>query len=304
MNALASQAAALRRFNRFYTGAIGVLTDRYLGLSRPLGEARVLFEIGTDGAAVRDLRNLLDLDSGYLSRLLSQLQSQGLVRMGAHPDDHRIRIAELTPAGRRELTDLNQRAEAVATGLLEPLTAEQRLDLIAAMDLVQRRLRLAAIRVAVADPASAPARQCLAFYAEEIDRRFPGGFDRSDLITPAELAAAPSAFLIAWEQQAPVGCAIVRHMEPGVGEIRHVWVQASARRLGLGKRLLRELEHQAAARGMRIVRLDTHQVLTEAISMYRASGYREIPRYHDNPYAYHWFEKDLPEPSTAVRGEA
>jgi DNA-binding MarR family transcriptional regulator/GNAT superfamily N-acetyltransferase len=295
MKDIVGQAASLRGFNRFYTSAIGVLTDRYLGLSRPLGEARVIFEIGTGAAAVRDLRALLDLDSGYLSRLLHSLERQGLVTVASDPGDHRIRNAELTAAGRSELADLDQRAEAVAMELLRPLTGQQRQELIAAMDLVQRRLRLAAIRIDVADPGSAAARQCLASYADEIDRRVPGGFDRSDLVTPAELAAAPSAFLIAREQQSPVGCAIVRATEPGAGEIRHVWVHSGVRRLGLGRRLLRELEIQAAARGMRTLRLDTHQVLTEAISMYRTSGYREIPRYHDNPYAYHWFEKNLPD---------
>ncbi|MBO0883679.1 MAG: GNAT family N-acetyltransferase, partial [Mycobacterium sp.] len=88
-------------------------------------------------------------------------------------------------------------------------------------------------------------------------------------------------------------CGVVRTMDPGVAEIRHVWVAAGARRIGLGRRLLTELERQAASRGLLLVRLDTHEVLTEAVGMYRASGYREIDAYDDNPYAYHWFEKRL-----------
>src|SRR5580698_152836 len=136
MDQLAVEAGAFRGFNRFYTGAIGILTDRYLGQARPLGEARLLFEIGAEGAAVQDLRRMLDLDAGYLSRLLHSLQDQGLVQVRSQPADHRARIAELTVAGRAELTDLDERAGVVATGLLTPLTSQQREELIAALDLV------------------------------------------------------------------------------------------------------------------------------------------------------------------------
>jgi ribosomal protein S18 acetylase RimI-like enzyme len=79
----------------------------------------------------------------------------------------------------------------------------------------------------------------------------------------------------------------------GVGEIRHVWVHPDARRLGLARRLLGELERAAEAFGYGAVRLDTHAALTEAQAMYRACGYTEIPRYDDNVYAAYWFEKRL-----------
>jgi DNA-binding MarR family transcriptional regulator/GNAT superfamily N-acetyltransferase len=293
MDQLAMEAQAFRGFNRFYTGAIGVLTDRYLGQARPLGEARLLFEIGAEGAAVQDLRTALDLDAGYLSRLLRSLQDQGLVQVSSRPADHRARIAELTTEGHAELADLNHRASTVATGLLAPLTSRQREELISALDLVQRRLRLAAISIQVTDPSSLMARQCLTEYAAEIGQRFPEGFDHAALVPPAEATGTSGAFLVAREQHRLAGCAVLRTFAPGIGEIRHVWVHAQARRLGLGRRLLHELERQAAARDLRTVRLDTHEVLTEAISMYRSSGYREIPPYDDNPHAHHWFEKDL-----------
>ena len=142
MSQLTSQADALRGFNRFYTSAIGVITDRYLGQARPLGEARLLFEIGARGASVRDLRSTLDLDAGYLSRLLRSLQGQGLVQVRSRPGDSRARVAELTPAGRVELAGLNERATAVASGLLAPLSDQQRHELITALGIVERRLRL------------------------------------------------------------------------------------------------------------------------------------------------------------------
>jgi len=299
MSRPATEAEAVREFNRFYTRAIGVLTDRYLGQARPLAQSRLLFEIGASGAggaAVRELRSRLDLDSGYLSRLLGSLQAAGLVRMRSRPGDKLARIAELTAEGRTDLADLSERATAVAAGLLAPLTARQREDMISAMEIVQRRLRLASISIEAADPAAPAARWCLAQYAAEISGLFPGGFDPSALVAPAKVTGAAGVFLIAREQHRPVGCGAAATLSPGVGEVRHLWVDASVRRLGLGRRLLRELEQHAAARDLRILRLDTNEVLTEAISMYRASGYREIPPYNRNPYAHHWFEKEIPAP--------
>ena len=85
-----AQVRALRRFNRYFTRRIGVLDDHYLGQDRPLGEARLLFEIG-DGVSLRELRSRLGLDAGYLSRMTKALQSQGMVRVRVHPADSRLR---------------------------------------------------------------------------------------------------------------------------------------------------------------------------------------------------------------------
>src|SRR3954447_5956139 len=100
----AAHVTTLRRFNRYFTRRIGVLDDRYLGQDRPLGEARLLYEIG-DGASLRELRTRLGLDAGYLSRMTKALQAQGLVRLSVDPDDNRLRRVELTPGGRTELKE-------------------------------------------------------------------------------------------------------------------------------------------------------------------------------------------------------
>src|SRR5881227_2966325 len=92
----------VRRFNRVVTERVGALNDRFLGRDRPLGEARLLWEIGLDGCEVRQLRWRLGLDSGYLSRLLRALESDRLVKVEAAGSDRRIRIARLTAAGHRE----------------------------------------------------------------------------------------------------------------------------------------------------------------------------------------------------------
>ena len=97
-----SEVAQVRRFNRTVTERVGALDDHFLGLGRPLGEARLLWEIGLDGCEVRLLRARLGLDSGYLSRLLRSLEADGLVDVEASESDRRIRVARLTAAGRRQ----------------------------------------------------------------------------------------------------------------------------------------------------------------------------------------------------------
>lgn len=283
---------ALRRFNRYFTRRIGVLDDHYLGQNRPLGEARLLFEIG-DGMSLRELRSRLGLDAGYLSRMAKALQAQGMVTLSAHPADSRLRMIEPTPAGRVEVKEQNRRANLVAAGLLDGLSEPQRAELAGALATAQRLLRLASITVALVDGAAPDARACLDGYAADIDERFPEGFDRDDLVAPQEVSGDAGAFFVAYEEDRPVGCGALRRLEPGVGEIRHVWVHPAARRLGLARRLLGALEQEAVARHLNVVRLDTHAALTEAQAMYRACGYTPIPAYDDNVYASHWFEKRL-----------
>jgi DNA-binding MarR family transcriptional regulator/GNAT superfamily N-acetyltransferase len=293
--------AAFRRFNRYFTRRIGVLNDHYLGQDRPLGEARLLFEIAEhsanpDGVSLRELRNRLGLDAGYLSRMAKALEAQGMVRTSVHPGDNRLRRVELTPAGRVEVKEQNRRANSLATGVLEGLTASQRGQLTDAMATAQRLLRLAAIRIDLVDGHAPDARACLDAYAADIDARFPEGFDKSDLVAPDEVSGDAGAFFVAYDEGGagrPVGCGALRRLEPGVGEIRHVWVHPDARRLGLARRLLDALEREALRRDWPVVRLDTHAVLSEAQAMYRACGYTEIPAYVDHVYAAHWFEKRL-----------
>jgi DNA-binding MarR family transcriptional regulator/N-acetylglutamate synthase-like GNAT family acetyltransferase len=284
--------AAFRRFNRYLTRRIGALDDHYLGQDRPLGEARLLFEIG-DGVSLRALRGRLALDAGYLSRMAKSLEAQGLVRLTVPPHDSRLRLIEPTEAGRVEVKEQNRRANALTAGLLGTLTAPQRAELTRALATAQRLLRLAGISVALVDGAAEDARGCLDAYAADLDTRFPEGFDKTDLVRPEEVTGKAGAFFVAYEEGRPVGCGALRTLEPGVGEIRHVWVHPAARRLGLARRILTELERAAVAHGLAVVRLDTHAVLTEAQAMYRACGYTEIPAYVDHVYADHWFEKRL-----------
>ena len=138
-------------------------------------------------------------------------------------------------------------------------------------------------------------RACFARYFEELDRRFETGFDlaRSNRADVADLTPPAGLVLIARLRGDPVGCGALKLHDDGVAELKRMWVAPRARGLGLGTRLLGELESRALAGGSRVARLETNRSLVEAIAMYRRAGYREVPAFNDEPYAHHWFEKTL-----------
>jgi ribosomal protein S18 acetylase RimI-like enzyme len=104
-------------------------------------------------------------------------------------------------------------------------------------------------------------------------------------------------FLVATLHAEPVGCGALKFHPGAPAEIKRMWVAPSVRGIGLGRRLLAELEACAAAHGVRVLRLETNQSLGEAIGLYRAAGYREVAPFNGEPYAHHWFEKALPSSS-------
>jgi DNA-binding MarR family transcriptional regulator/predicted N-acetyltransferase YhbS len=279
--------ARVRAFNRFVTQQVGALHDRYLG-HRPLGESRVLFEIGDAGATPRDVRARLGLDSGYVSRLIGSLRRDGLIDERPDPADRRTKRLSLTAAGRAEMQELDRISDDLAAGVLAPLTGEQRERLLRAQTEVARLLALSVLTIEREDQSSADARWCLGHYFAELAERFEESFDAG-----RTLPADDAVFLIARMNGQPAGCGALKTLEPGLGEILRMWVDRPHRGLGLGARLLDALEAEAAALGHRAVRLYTNRSLAEAKAMYRSRGYAEIPRYNDDPYANHWFEKAL-----------
>jgi DNA-binding MarR family transcriptional regulator/N-acetylglutamate synthase-like GNAT family acetyltransferase len=286
----------VRRFNRAVTQRIGALDDAFLSRDRPLGQARLLWEIGPDGSDVRVLRSRLDLDSGYLSRLLRSLESDGMVVVAPDRADARVRAARLTSRGRAERAELDRRSDDAAAAILEPLTARQRDRLVAAMAEVERLLLASAVRVTVCDPRHPDARRAVQAYVAELSDRFEGGFDPALSISAADDELSPPAglFLIATLYCDAVGCGALKFHPGAPAEVKRMWVSPAVRGLGLGRRLLAELEAHAAARGVRTLRLETNRALAEAISLYRAAGYREVAPFNDEPYAHHWFAKTLP----------
>jgi DNA-binding MarR family transcriptional regulator/N-acetylglutamate synthase-like GNAT family acetyltransferase len=289
------QIAQVRRFNRLVTQRAGALDDHFLGRDRPLGESRLLYEIGPDGADLRDLRQRLGLDAGYVSRLVKTLEERGLVRLSPGAGDQRVRSARLTAAGRREVAEMNERADEVAAALLDTLTPAQRPRLVAAMTEVYRFMRLAGLRIERVDPASPAARWCVGRYFDELDRRFPFGFDPAASLPAedADLAPPRGAFLVAFVDGESVAGGAVKSIAPGVGSLKRMWVSDTVRGLGIGRRMLEALEAQARELGLTTLRLETNRTLEEAIHLYRSAGFREVASFNADPYADHWFEKHV-----------
>lgn len=285
----------IRAFNRTVTQRLGVLNEKYLGRDRPYVESRLLFEIGAGGATVRELRQRLGMDSGFLSRLLRTLEARNLAATQPSAEDARVKRVRLTRAGLAELRKIDALSDRLARSMLDSLDESQSRRLVAAMSEVERLLRAASVEITAEDADGADARHCLERYFAELDARFPGGFERgrghsSDL---SDYRAPGGCLLLARLSGAPIGCGALRTLAPRIGEIKRMWVSPDARGLGLGRRLLSELEQAARQRGLRVLRLDSNGSLAEALQLYRSAGYREIERFNDNPYAQHWFEKAL-----------
>ena len=285
----------VRSFNRAVGESIGALSDRFLGRSRPIGESRLLWEVGPQGIEIRTLRMRLGLDSGYVSRVLAALEKDGLVVIHQLPHDRRVRRVSLTKAGLRERALLERGSDAIALQVLEPLSEKQRAALVAAMGEVERLLQPSRTTVDIEDPQSEDARWCLARYFEELNERFDGGFDPGQSLPADAVDLTPPAgfLLVARMRERPIGCVALKMHAGEPAELKRMWISSEARGIGLGKRLLAEAERRARSYGVRVVRLETNRALKEAIGLYRRCGYVEVEPFSDEAYANHWFEKHL-----------
>ncbi len=285
----------VRSFNRLVSQTIGALHDHYLGRDRPLAEARLLFEIGRNGADVKDLRARLGLDSGYLSRLLRSLEQQGLTTTPQTLHDKRIRHTALTSAGIAELEELDRRSDRLAQSMLDPLSETQQTSLIKAMVEVERLLSAAAVTIGVESPASEDAQYCLGEYFRELALRFENGFEPAKSLAPTATEFVPpkGAFLIVRLNGKPIGCGAFKRLPPDIGYFKRMWIAQDARGLGLGRRLLQALEDYARSAGCAVVQLETQKSLTEAQQLYKRCGYHEVAPFNDEFYAHHWFEKSF-----------
>jgi GNAT superfamily N-acetyltransferase len=241
------------------------------------------------------LRHRLGLDSGYLSRLLRSLETDGLIRVAAGDRDRRTRVARLTTAGRRERAALDRRANKQAHTLLAPLSTRQRERLVGAMQEIERLLTSASVEITAVDPESPDAQYCLAQYVGELNRRSERGFDPTVGATalPHEVRPPAGQFFVAYLYGEPIGCGAVKHHADAPAEIKRMWIAPEARGFGLGRRLLEKLELSALEGGARVAHLETSAVLPEAIALYRSAGWVEVPAFNQEPFADHWFEKQL-----------
>lgn len=288
--------AAVRRFNRVVTQRIGALHDEYLSRDRSLGLSRLLWEIDPRGTEVRSVRARLGLDSGHMSRQLRLLETAGLITTQGELGDRRVRTVHLTPAGVEEKGALDRASNDLAESILEPLSEAQRERLVVAMSEVERLLLSSQVTIMITDPRDPHARECLRSYFAELHKRFEHGFDpsRSNSATDEEMTLPQGLLLVATLHGRAVGCGALK-LDHGarIAEIKRMWTSPDFRGLGLGRRLLESLTSEAETRGMEVMRLETNSALFEARKLYESAGFVEVAAFNAEPYAHHWFERDL-----------
>lgn len=258
---------------------------------RPMGPLRALMAIGAAGMDVGALRDHLTLDSGLMSRQLRQLEEDGLITVTPDPEDARRRRATCTPAGLAEIAACQQLTRDRAAELHDLLDGDE--TLLAAMDRVATLLAAHRMRLRLIDPDSAEAAACLRAYYTELSGRFGLPFTPGTDPDPGALRPPRGAFLLSEHGEDRLGCVSLRGDGLGRAEIKCLWVSPDHRGVGLGRRLMAAAETEARRLGLTRLRLDTSRHLPEALTLYRRAGWQEIPRYNDNPFAHHWFEKQL-----------
>jgi DNA-binding MarR family transcriptional regulator/GNAT superfamily N-acetyltransferase len=282
---------AIRRFNRFYTGRIGVLSEGLLNSRFTLTESRLLWELAhRERITATELARTLDLDAGYLSRLLRGFKECGLIRSVRSKDDARHQHLSLTAAGKRAFAPLDIRSQAEVSALLATLTDARQQQLLHAMADIEQLL---------SDPAQRGTPSLLrphrsgdigwvisrhgALYADEYawDTRFEALVARIAADFIERFDATREACWIAERDGANVGSVflvqardeITQQPIDGVAQLRMLLVEPAARGLGLGACLVDECERFARRTGYRKIRLWTNRNLLAARGIYRKRGY-------------------------------
>ncbi|HUZ74900.1 MAG TPA: helix-turn-helix domain-containing GNAT family N-acetyltransferase [Stellaceae bacterium] len=275
--------AAVRHFNRFYTRRIGVVTDRMLGSTFSLTEARVLYELAhRDRPTAGEIGATLGLDAGYLSRMLKDFARRGLVTRTPSARDGRARHLALTAAGRRAFAPLDRGSQRAVAEMLRPLRDDGRRELLAAMSTIERLLGDEALRTPITVRRHRPGDigwiigTHARVYADEY------GWDASfealmvKIMTPflRQHDPARERCWIAELDGEPAGCIALVRQSDRVAKLRVFLVTRAARGRGAGKALIAECLRFARAAGYRKVVLWTQKGLDAARHLYEAAGFK------------------------------
>ncbi|XVS67251.1 bifunctional helix-turn-helix transcriptional regulator/GNAT family N-acetyltransferase [Actinosynnema sp. CA-299493] len=274
--------ADVRAFNRFYTGVIGVLDRGYLASPYSLTEVRVLFELAAGAREAADLRTALSLDAGYLSRILSSFDRDGLVTRTASERDSRRHVVALTPRGESVFADLDARSEAEIGALLDRVPPSDRVELAAAMRKVERLLtgvpRAYLLRPLRPGDLGWVVNRHGVRYAEEC------GFDQTFEALVAGVVGeygrrhSPDheAAWIAEVDGEPVGSIFCVRVDDRTAKLRLLLVEPAARGLGIGARLVEECLRFARRVGYERVELWTVAGLAASRHLYEKAGFRMV----------------------------
>ena len=282
MSTTATRIEAVRAFNRFYTRRLGMLGSGLLGTGHPLPQARILYELGQRPVtSVTDLRRTLDLDAGYLSRLLAGLEADGLLTRAPSATDARRQDVRLTDAGRAAFAELDRRSRAEIAGLLERLSDADQRRVLAAMHVLEdawdgaARPRAITLREPRAgDLGWVIERHGALYHAEH-------GFDASFEAQMARIVAGfmergDAARERAWIAEVagePAGSVFCMRRDDAVAQLRLLLVEPDARGIGVGGRLVQACVEFARRAGYGSVTLPTLSILEEARRLYQRAGF-------------------------------
>ncbi|MCM0019670.1 MAG: bifunctional helix-turn-helix transcriptional regulator/GNAT family N-acetyltransferase [Tagaea sp.] len=274
------EIGAVRRFNRFYTGAIGVLDRRYDGSPFGLTEARVLYEIANrKDVTAATLGGELGLDPAHLSRVLAGFARKRLLRRRVSPGDARATLLGLSPAGRKAFRKLRAATERRIGGLLRPLAPSERRELVASMGAIERALGGAAGPVILRDPKPGDMGDVIAGQARLYHEAYGWNWEFDALV--ADICAkfvrdfdpAYERCWIAERDGRVVGSVFCVRQSAGTAKLRMLYVDKAARGMGLGARLVDECIAFARAKGYRRLVLWTNDILVAARKIYLARGF-------------------------------
>lgn len=291
----ADQVAAVRQFNRFYTARLGLLRRRHLDGEFALTEARILYEIGANpGMTASALCQVLELDAGYISRLLSALTRRKLVRQSISAADARERLLTLTATGTNVVARINRQSTTQIERMLAHLTATDRDAMVAA---------LARVRSILAEPSRPPVRierlRSSSSEALAILHEYYQAVHVVQRDTPASikkmLKAPASGTWLAYLADQVVGCVVLRKLDsiPHAAECKRLYVRPAARGNRIADKLLDAMEAFARSWHVQWIYLDTYDDLKTAIALYDKRGYERCERYNDNPQATLFMRKRL-----------
>ena len=301
----AADIAAIRAFNRFYTARVGALRDGLLSTAHPLPEARILYELGRcEAIDAGDLRRSLELDAGYLSRLLARLQEQGLVARERSAADARRQRVALTERGREAYATLDARSSAEIGALLDGLSESDRRRLLEAMATVRDVLAGAppAAPFVLRPPRPGDYGWVVQRHGELYAREY--GWDESFEALVARLVAdyaqrhdpRRDAAWIAEVSGRPVGSVLCVRRDQLTAQLRLLLVEPSARGMGIGGRLVEECVRFARRAGYGEIVLWTNDVLVEARRLYERAGFALVAEEE-----HHSFGHDLVGQTWALR---
>jgi DNA-binding MarR family transcriptional regulator/GNAT superfamily N-acetyltransferase len=301
MKSRSSPVAAFRRFNRFYTKHVGALDEGYQHSRFSLTEARVLYELGSrDVANATAIREELSLDPGYLSRILRNFSSAGLVSRKRASKDRRQVVLTLTAKGRRAFLELDSKSNERAKEVLNTLVPAERRQLLSAItgveQLLSRRAKSAPRSVVIREPRPGDIGWAIFAHGELYARQFAWNAEFEALVAKlfADFAnlhdPAAERMWIAELDGERVGCVfVVRNAEdPNVAQLRCLLVDPKGRGLGIGTRLVDECVAFARSAGYRAIMLWTNDVLISARRIYEGAGFTL-----DHEYQHHSFGHDL-----------